>query len=78
MGVAFVIWILDFTRFVCAPESWVQGHAAWHILGAVAAWYLFRYYSISREVPARDAGIRSQDGLVMGVHRHRLNLVEFG
>lgn len=45
MALAFVIWILDFTRAVCAPESWVQGHAVWHILGAVAAWYLFRYYS---------------------------------
>lgn len=45
MALAFVIWILDFTQAVCAPESWVQGHAMWHILGAVAAWYLFRYYS---------------------------------
>lgn len=44
MGLAFAIWILDFTRVVCAPESWVQGHAVWHVLGAVAAWYLFRYY----------------------------------
>ena len=45
MALAFVIWILDFTRAVCAPESWVQGHAVWHILGAVAAWYLFLYYT---------------------------------
>ena len=45
MAVAFVIWILDFTRTVCAPASWLQGHAVWHILGAAAAWYLFRYYS---------------------------------
>jgi len=47
MGVAFIIWILDFTRALCRPESWIQGHAAWHILGAVAAWYLFRYYDES-------------------------------
>ncbi len=45
MALAFAIWILDFTRVVCAPESLVQGHAVWHILGAVAAWYLFRYYN---------------------------------
>jgi hypothetical protein len=44
MGLAFVVWILDFTRTLCRPESWIQGHAVWHILGAVAAWYLFRYY----------------------------------
>ena len=47
MGVAFVIWILDFTRTLCSPYSWMQGHAAWHVLGAAASWYLFRYYSWS-------------------------------
>ena len=41
MTVAFIIWIADFTRVLCAPESLVQGHAVWHILGAVAAWYLY-------------------------------------
>jgi hypothetical protein len=45
MGIAFVIWILDFNRILCQPNSWMQGHAVWHVLGAVAAWYLFRYYS---------------------------------
>jgi len=41
MAIAFIIWIADFTRVLCAPESLVQGHAVWHILGAVAAWYLY-------------------------------------
>jgi len=49
MAVAFMIWILDFTRVVCRPESLIQGHAIWHILGAVAAWYLFRYYHESHQ-----------------------------
>jgi len=48
MTTAFAIWILDFTRLLCRPESLIQGHAVWHILGAVAAWYLFRYYDESR------------------------------
>jgi hypothetical protein len=52
MALAFVIWILDFTRAVCAPESWAQGHAVWHVLGAVAAWYLFRYYGESASAEA--------------------------
>jgi len=47
MGFAFIIWTLDFTRVLCSPESWIQGHAIWHVLGAVAAWYLFRYYTES-------------------------------
>ena len=44
MGVAFVIWILDFTRTLCSPSSPIQGHAVWHILGALAAWFLFLHY----------------------------------
>jgi dihydroceramidase len=45
MAVAFVIWILDFTRVLCEPESSIQGHAVWHILGAAAAWYLLLYFA---------------------------------
>jgi Ceramidase len=48
MGLAFAIWILDFTRVLCSPYSWIQGHAIWHVLSAVAAWYLFRYYCESQ------------------------------
>ena len=44
MAVAFVIWIFDYTRTICAPTSLIQGHAVWHMLGAVASWHLFRYY----------------------------------
>lgn len=47
MAVAFGIWILDYTRTACVPDSWLQGHAIWHVLGAVASWFLFRYYSRS-------------------------------
>ena len=49
MGLAFIVWILDFTRVLCWPESWMQGHAVWHVLGAVAAWHLFRYYDESEK-----------------------------
>lgn len=36
LGVAFVIWTVDITRVVCSPESRLQGHAVWHVLGALA------------------------------------------
>lgn len=49
---AFAIWILDFTRAVCAPASWLQGHAAWHLLCAAAAGVLFAYYRCARLEPA--------------------------
>ena len=44
MTVAFIIWVIDFSRIACAPTSIVQGHAIWHILGALASWYLYLHY----------------------------------
>ena len=44
LGLGFAFWVLDITRVVCAPGSILQGHAAWHALGALAGWFLFRYY----------------------------------
>jgi hypothetical protein len=44
LGLAFLIWVLDITRVACSPGSALQGHALWHMLGALAAWCLYRYY----------------------------------
>jgi hypothetical protein len=44
MIVAFVIWMFDYTRTICDPTSRFQGHAIWHVFGAIASWLLFRYY----------------------------------
>ena len=44
MLVAFIIWALDFMRIVCSPSSPIQGHAAWHVLGALAGWLLYLHY----------------------------------
>ena len=43
MALAFVIWNLAQGPW-CDPTSWLQGHAAWHLLCAVAAYLLFRLY----------------------------------
>jgi hypothetical protein len=51
MALAFAIWNLANTVW-CDPRSPVQGHAAWHLLGAVAAYLLFRYYASERTVDA--------------------------
>ena len=60
---AFAIW--NGTKaWPCEPRSLIQGHAVWHILGAVAAFFLYRYYA-SEEVgdsatsAPPDAGVRS-------------------
>ena len=43
-AVAFMIWNLDQHGVVCAPRSLLQGHAAWHLLGATSLWFTFLYY----------------------------------
>ncbi len=55
IGLGFGIWILDVTRILCAERSLLQGHAAWHVAGAAASWFLYRYYRSERAVgPLRE------------------------
>lgn len=49
MALAYVIWILDNSRVLCDPGSWLQGHALWHLLGAIATYLLYRHY-VAEEV----------------------------
>jgi len=43
---AFFIWnIWKDTSPLCDPGSLIQGHAMWHLLDAVAAYFLFRFYA---------------------------------
>ncbi len=44
MGLAFAIWIVS-QHGLCNPHSLLQGHAAWHLLNAVAAYCLYRHYA---------------------------------
>lgn len=48
LGLAWIIWLTDITRVICAPASWLQGHAVWHILGACSALGLYAYYRSER------------------------------
>jgi hypothetical protein len=41
----FVVWLIDYARVACSPTSWLQGHAVWHLCGAVATWFTLRYYA---------------------------------
>ena len=45
--VAFTIWVLSQHGW-CDPDSLLQGHAAWHLLCAVAAYFLARLYASER------------------------------
>jgi len=44
LAVAYIIWIADNTRMICFEHSLIQGHAIWHILGAISVLFLHRYY----------------------------------
>ncbi len=60
MGLAFVIWNLAQGPW-CDPTSWLQGHAAWHLLCAVAAYLLFRLYASERVTdPLRSVAVGSR------------------
>ncbi len=43
--------LADVTRTWCDPESWLQGHAVWHLLSAASLVALFVFY---RGLPARE------------------------
>lgn len=44
MLVAFTIWLLSNAGW-CDPDSLLQGHAAWHLLCALSAYWLYRLYA---------------------------------
>ena len=52
VAVAFLIWVVDWQRFLCEPDSLLQGHALWHLLGAFASACLYRSYEAEAARPA--------------------------
>lgn len=66
LALAFAIWNLakDGSRF-CHPDSLLQGHAAWHLLCAVAAYALYRLYASERAgtEPARGRAAERVSGV---------------
>jgi predicted membrane channel-forming protein YqfA (hemolysin III family) len=53
MTLAFVLWVVDRQRLACEPSSLIQGHAVWHLFGALASACL--YLSYETEAAARTA-----------------------
>ena len=44
LSIAFVVWALDLRRVMCSAASVWQGHAIWHVLGAVACACVYLFY----------------------------------
>ena len=46
LALAFAVWTQSKTGSpLCRSDSLAQGHAVWHVLDAVAAWCLYRFYA---------------------------------
>lgn len=58
MLVAFAIWNAGQHGW-CDPDSLLQAHAAWHLLGAVAAYLLFCFWASERTDEAAEALLES-------------------
>lgn len=44
-AIAYAIWTVDNNRMICVAESLFQGHAIWHIFGALSSGMLYLYYA---------------------------------
>jgi len=60
LATACATWILDTTRVVCSPDSWLQGHATWHILMAVLIGFMYLYYRSEAGCVAHRASLPSR------------------
>jgi len=53
--VAYIIWRMDRAGQFTAPESWLQGHAIWHVLNAVALGCVAIFYRSEASVATTSA-----------------------
>jgi len=44
IATGFAIWVADIAGVLCSPMSWFQGHAIWHLCGALSLGCLYLYY----------------------------------
>jgi hypothetical protein len=55
-----LVWILDRSHVLCAPDSVLQGHALWHLLTAGSIFLIYLYYR-SVCIPFPDAVVFPKD-----------------
>ncbi len=53
-GLAFALWLPSrrSTGALCAPDSWLQGHAAWHLLCGTATGCMYLHLRSERSIAA--------------------------
>jgi len=55
-----VLWVLDVTGLGCKPDSFIQMHAIWHVITAVAMWYCYTFCRALEDRPSSIKGIHVQ------------------
>lgn len=56
LAAAYAAWLADDRQWLCDPTSWLQGHAIWHLLGALAGFMLAEHYRVADPGTAEIAG----------------------
>lgn len=59
--VGFIFWILDNRKIVCDPMSWFQGHAVWHSLDALCAFFLYVFFASEGYRPSEYEPVKVSD-----------------
>lgn len=55
LNVAFLIWNLDKSKIICDPDlHWISGHAVWHLITAVGAFFVYKFYAQFKHLDAYD------------------------
>jgi hypothetical protein len=56
--------LLDNTSMLCAADSWIQGHAIWHCLGALSSLFMFLFYYSEQGKPIDYSRAHLYDGIL--------------
>lgn len=70
LAIAYAAWLADDRGLWCEPGSWLQGHALWHLLTALAGGLLVAHYrrtaSGHQNAPGANAGGETELPRVVG------------
>ena len=64
---AYLLWNLDIRRTLCDPSHhWISGHAAWHLLDALAMYLIFEYYRQFGQLRFEEEKLQNTTGRPVG------------
>jgi hypothetical protein len=62
-SVSFLIWAADISGRLCIPDNHIlTGHAVWHLLDAIAIYYLYQFYAQFRDAKRGKFSLEKANG----------------